>query len=291
MIWALRLQNATTMSQITSWVHSGSLPEQFTSAQTPRSLGLGGEFSDDQIFTVRTQRTLRWRSELLTTVVNGVMRRLKRERRRRKVGRAYDMALEIARFIPRGAEVLDVGCGNGFIAHHLSAILGTTAVGIDLGNCAEAPIDYRRYDGARFPAPDKSFDAVLLCYVLHHAQDVAVVLKEVRRVLRDDSLVVIYEDIPKTWWDKGVCWIHNQQWRGRTGPCRFRQVTEWRALFKSFGFEVVSDRMLSRGRNLTHPVCPQYFGLQLRVNLPGEVEENRRHTRLCKSRYGRAEPH
>ena len=116
MIWALRLQNGATMSQITSWVQSESLAEQFTAAQTPRTLGLGGEFSDDQIFNAETQRTLRWRRELLTTVVNGVMRRLKRERRRRKVGRAYDMALEIARFIPRGAELLDVGCGNGFIS-------------------------------------------------------------------------------------------------------------------------------------------------------------------------------
>jgi len=83
-------------------------------------------------------------------------------------------------------------------------MLGTSAVGIDLGSSAEAPIDYRRYDGARFPAPDKSFDAVLLCYVLHHAQDVSVVLKETRRVLRDGGLVVIYEDIPSTWWAK-VC--------------------------------------------------------------------------------------
>ena len=82
------------------------------------------------------------------------------------------MALEIARVVPRGSEVLDVGCGNGFIAHHLSSMLGTDVVGIDLGNSAEAPIDYCRYDGARFPAPDKSFSAILLCYVLHHAQDV-----------------------------------------------------------------------------------------------------------------------
>src|SRR6266704_4211544 len=91
---------------------------------------------------------------------HGLQRRWARERRRRKVGRAYDMALEIARFIPRGSEVLDVGCGNGFIAHHLSAMLGTSVVGIDLGNSAEAAIDYRRYDGQRFPAPDDSFDAV-----------------------------------------------------------------------------------------------------------------------------------
>src|SRR2546422_6730563 len=116
--------------------------------------------------------------------VHGLKRRWARERRRRKVGRAYDMALEIARFIPQGSEVLDVGCGNGFIAHHLSAMLGARVVGIDVREKTEAEIDYHPYDGVRFPIKDKSFDAVLLCYVLHHAQDVSIVLSEVRRVAR-----------------------------------------------------------------------------------------------------------
>ena len=172
------------------------------------------------------------------------------------------MALEIARVIPASSEVLDVGCGNGFIAHHLSGMLGTSTVGIDLDNSTDAPFDYRRYDGARFPAPDKSFDAVLLYYVLHHAQDVSVVLNEVRRVLRHGGLAIIYEDIPQTWWDKGVCWLHNQQWRGRTGPCTFRNEHEWRTLFGSFGFEMVRERRLSRWRNLTHPVCRRLYLLK-----------------------------
>ena len=169
------------------------------------------------------------------------------------------MALEIARVIPRGSEVLDVGCGNGLIAHQLSAMLGSPAVGIDLGNTTDAPIDYRRYDGTQFPMIDQSFDAVLLCYVLHHAQDVRVVLDEMRRVLRDGGLAVIYEDIPGSWWDRGVCWFHNQEWRGRTGPCTFRRESEWRSLFESFGFEIVSERPLSRWRNLTHPVARRFY--------------------------------
>src|SRR6266704_6093633 len=125
-------------------------------------------------------------------LIHGLQRRWARERRRRKVGRAYDMALEIARIIPRGSEVLDVGCGNGFIAHHLSAMLGTRVVGIDLGNSAEAPIDYCRYDGWHFPLPNDSVDAVLLCYVLHHAQDIHSILGEMRRVLRDGGFALIY---------------------------------------------------------------------------------------------------
>ena len=195
-------------------------------------------------------------------IIDGLRRRLRRELRRRKVGRAYDMALEIARLIPRGSEVLDVGCGNGFIAHHLNGMLGRSVVGIDLGSDAEAAIDYRQYDGARFPAPNKSFSAVTLCYVLHHAQDVRVVLNEMRRVLRDGGIAVIYEDIPQSWWDRGMCWVHNLQWRGRTGPCTFRLESEWRALFRSLGFEIVSERSLSRWRNLTHPVSRRSYVLK-----------------------------
>lgn len=198
---------------------------------------------------------------IVERAVCGLKRRWHRERRRRKVARAYDMALEIARVIPRGSEVLDVGCGNGFIAHHLSALLGASVTGIDLGNNAEAPIDYRQYDGARFPAPDKSFSAVTLCYVLHHAQDPGLVLNEMRRVLRRDGLAVIYEDIPLSRWDRLVCKFHNRQWQGRTGPCTFRSEAEWGVLFEAFGFEVVSERQLSRWRNFTHPVRRRFYVL------------------------------
>lgn len=160
--------------------------------------------------------------------------------------------------------MLDVGCGNGFIAHHLSAMLGVSAKGIDLGNSAAAPIDYRQYDGTQFPVPANSFDAVLLCYVLHHAQDISIVLDEVRRVLRTGGLAMIYEDIPLSLWDRGVCWTHNQQWRKRTGPCTFRRAPEWRRQFNSMGFEVLGERSLSRWRNLAHPVSRKSYLLKMR---------------------------
>jgi ubiquinone/menaquinone biosynthesis C-methylase UbiE len=250
------------MSETISGPRSSSTSQNILSAQTLQSLRLSSEFSDATAFPAEAQRTLRWRREFIESVVGGLNRRWQRERRRRKVGRAYDMALEIARVIPRGSEVLDVGCGNGFIAHHLSALLGRSVVGIDLGSNAESAIDYRQYDGARFPAPDKSFNAVTLCYVLHHAQDVRVVLNEMRRVLRDGGLAVIYEDIPQSWWDRGVCWIHNQQWRERTGRCTFRLESECRTLFNSFDFEIVSKRSLSRWRNLAHPVRRKFYVLK-----------------------------
>jgi len=211
-------------------------------------------------------RRTRPRPDVLDAIIRGLKRRWLRERRRRKVGRAYDMAQEIARVIPRGAEVLDVGCGNGFIAHNLSAMLGSSVIGIDVTDATQAPIDYRQYDGSRFPLPDDSVDAVLLCYVLHHAQDVCGVLNEMKRVLRPGGLAVIYEDIPETPWDKFICWTHDLQWRKRTGECTFRTESDWRTLFDASGFEVVCERQLARLRNLMHPVCRRSYLLRLDIS-------------------------
>lgn len=194
-------------------------------------------------------------------MLHGFQRRWQRERRRRKVGRAYDMAIEVARAMPCQSRVLDVGCGNGFIAHHLSAMLGTSVTGIDLDESTQAPIDYRRFDGTNFPVEDQSFDGVLLCYVLHHAQDLGAILDEVRRVLRPGGRMVVYEDIPDCWWDRFICWTHNLQWQGRTGPCTFRLEEEWRETFAAAGFEIVSERPLRRMRNLAHPVSRRFFVL------------------------------
>lgn len=194
---------------------------------------------------------------------HGIKRRWLRERRRRKVGRAYDMALEIARVVPRGSEILDVGCGNGFIAHHLSAILSSRVIGIDVMEATPAPIDYQPYDGVHIPLAEQSVDAVLLCYVLHHAQDVSTLLREIKRVLRPTGLAVIYEDIPDSLWDQFICWTHNLKWRRRTGTCTFRDESEWQEVFEAGGFAVIRGRRLSRLRNLTHPVRRSFYQLRL----------------------------
>src|SRR3712207_8474990 len=69
----------------------------------------------------------------LEGAVGGVQRRWRRERRRRLVGRSYDMAAELARLLPWGSRVFDVGCGSRFIAHHPSALLGARVKGIVIG--------------------------------------------------------------------------------------------------------------------------------------------------------------
>jgi ubiquinone/menaquinone biosynthesis C-methylase UbiE len=168
------------------------------------------------------------------------------------------MALEIARLLPPRASVLDVGCGSGFIAHHLAAMLGSV-IGVDLGAATEAPIEYRQFDGNHLPVADGAVDSAILCYVLHHAENVEALLSELRRVLSNGGLVVIYEDIPRTRWDRLVCLTHDRKWRARTGPCTFRSAGEWRRVFNAAGFKVLGERQLSRWRNLAHPVSRRLF--------------------------------
>jgi ubiquinone/menaquinone biosynthesis C-methylase UbiE len=172
------------------------------------------------------------------------------------------MALEVAKVLPAYSHILDVGCGNGFIAHHLSALLSTEVVGLDVGESTAARIRYHQFDGRHFPLRDQSFDAILFCYVLHHAQDAGLVLNEARRVLRDGGLMIIYEDNPSCWWDKVVCWSHNLQWKGRTGKCTFMLESGWRSLFDASGLEVINQRQLSRWRNMAHPVSRNFFVLR-----------------------------
>lgn len=200
-----------------------------------------------------------------TADAHWLLRRWRRERRRRKVGRAYDMALEISRSLRRSLSqrILDVGCGNGYIAHHLSAMLQTSVLGIDLDAKTEAAIDYRSFNGTHFPVESSSLDAVLFCYVLHHAQDIELLLSEVRRVLCEGGQVIVYEDNPEKWWDRIVCSLHDRQWRGRSGPCIFNTEAGWRTVFEAAGFEITRSRSLSRGRNLAHPVSRRFFVMKL----------------------------
>jgi len=196
------------------------------------------------------------------SLLAAIRRRYRRARRRRKIGRAFDMALEVARLLPRDSRVLDVGCGNGYISHHLTGLLSAKVIGIDLDDHTQAQIDYRQFDGQNIPASDRSIDAVLLCYVLHHAQQPDDLLGELHRVLEWNGVAVVYEDIPRLWWDRVVCWLHDLKWRSRSGPCTFHNERQWRSIFTSAGFEIVFERRLSRWRNLSHPVSRRLYFLR-----------------------------
>jgi SAM-dependent methyltransferase len=91
----------------------------------------------------------------------------------------------MAELLPRGATVLDVGCGNGLIALLIGELRpDVTITGIDVLVRPETHIPVEAFDGSRIPRADGSVDTVMFVDVLHHTEDPEVLLREAKRVAR-----------------------------------------------------------------------------------------------------------
>jgi SAM-dependent methyltransferase len=98
----------------------------------------------------------------------------------------------------RAAQVLDLGCGDGYFASRLLAV-GAAVVALDVA--AEAvrrarhrtpALDARRIEAdAPLPLEDASFDVVWAGETIEHVADTGGWLSEVRRVLRPRGLLLL----------------------------------------------------------------------------------------------------
>lgn len=88
--------------------------------------------------------------------------------------------------IPRGASVLDVGCGDGLLARLvMDQRRDVTITGVDVLVRPETHVPVQPFDGKRLPFDDRSFDAVAFVDVLHHTDDPTILLREAKRVARN----------------------------------------------------------------------------------------------------------
>ena len=152
------------------------------------------------------------------------------------------------RLIPHlctGWEVLDLGSGTGRLARWLSSrveIQPTLADVVEFGNRVGGFPYVRLDDPLRTPFGDRSFDAVLMLFVLHHVarwDDQEALVKEAVRITRD-RLVVI-EDTPMSGKDRifntGWDWALNLR-HGVPRPFSFRTVEGWLQVFRRVGLHV-----------------------------------------------------
>jgi ubiquinone/menaquinone biosynthesis C-methylase UbiE len=106
--------------------------------------------------------------------------------------------------LPRGARVLEVGCGTGAVTRSIAAWPGVSAaVGLDpspvfVARARElasnlASVTYKVADGRSLPFSEASFDAVVFHTTLCHVTEPQIMLAEAARVLRDDGCVTIFE--------------------------------------------------------------------------------------------------
>jgi SAM-dependent methyltransferase len=106
---------------------------------------------------------------------------------RRRVDRLADA---LAARLPMDATVLDIGCGDGSIAHAMHQRRPDLSItGVDVLVRPKTRIPVIGYDGSTLPFGDDSFDAVCLVDVVHHADDQQQLLSEAARVSRDRVLI------------------------------------------------------------------------------------------------------
>lgn len=92
----------------------------------------------------------------------------------------------------RGQRVLEIGGGSGFQAEILSQ-WGLDVISLDVPDRPRAAAPHfpvRDYDGRTLPFPDKSFDRVFSSNVLEHVKDLDCLIREMRRVLTVDGLMI-----------------------------------------------------------------------------------------------------
>jgi len=97
----------------------------------------------------------------------------------------------IARLVPQGARVLDLGCGDGALLAHLQTKRGCSGYGIEIDDanvlaCVRRGVNVIQLnlDEGLSMFGDQSFDVVLQIDTLQHLRNAEVVLRETARVGR-----------------------------------------------------------------------------------------------------------
>jgi SAM-dependent methyltransferase len=96
----------------------------------------------------------------------------------------------LAELIPPRAQVLDVGSGDGLLAHTIRQRRTEVEMkGIDVLVRGHTHVPVDAFDGRDIPYGDASFDFVMFVDVLHHAEDPNHLLREAVRVARRGLLI------------------------------------------------------------------------------------------------------
>ncbi len=117
-------------------------------------------------------------AELLSCVADRVLER-----------RARGLVERLVPHLPLRGALLDVGCGTGHNAEALRRRTGLRVVEADVTDMKTRGEPPLLFDGKALPLPSGSFDAALLAFVVHYADEPRALLAEVARVARSVLLL------------------------------------------------------------------------------------------------------
>jgi len=144
---------------------------------------------------------------------------------------------QIGGLLPQGAEMLDVGTGDGQIAKMIGERgEGITVTGIDIMKRGTIHIPVTLFDGTTIPMEDNSVDVVTFVDVLHHTDDPQVLISEASRVAR--KAVIIKDHLSENALDhmtlRAMDWVGNAP-HGVVLPYNYAPRKDWNRWFDTAG--------------------------------------------------------
>ena len=163
---------------------------------------------------------------------------------RRRARRKADV---VRRRLDGGESILDLGAGEGYVGREL-ADDGHHVELADVADMNKTDLRSTVYDGRNLPFEDDQFDAVVISYVLHHADEPEAVLDEALRVGRR---VVILETVYEEEWDRRLVTVLDHGANALRGmapePLKLGTAESWIERIESMGGDVEDWQWLGRG--------------------------------------------
>lgn len=151
--------------------------------------------------------------------------------------------MEIIEAVPYGASVLDIGCGNGYLAQALTKNKKAKVTCLDVADFNRTEIPTILFDGISLPFADREFEVVILSFVLHHSEFQEKLLSEAARVCR--GKIIIYEDETAIGAEKITAFAHSTIWNflsDQEGKVIYHSPSQWRQIFSRNNLEILEEK-------------------------------------------------